>query len=68
MKQWITIAIAWIVSLFTFWKLGEKSGEKNEKLSKFQENEKTLAKAVNLRNNVDSNFDSVRKKWNRSKK
>lgn len=68
MKQWIAVAVAWIFSLFAFWKLGEKSGEKNEKLSKFHESEKTLAKAVDLRNNVDSNIDSVRKKWNRSKK
>ena len=67
MKQWIALIFAWVVSLFTFWKLGERNGEKNEKLSKFKENEKTLAKAVNLRNNVDSNVDGVRKKWKRSK-
>ena len=67
MKQWIALIFAWVVSLFTFWKLGERNGEKNEKLSNFKENEKTLAKAVNLRNNVDINVDGVRKKWKISK-
>lgn len=67
MIQWITIAVAWVASLFAFWKLGEKNGKKNEKISNLQESEKTLAKATLLRNNVDSNVDGVRKKWKRSK-
>lgn len=67
MKQWIAIVVAWIASLFTFWKIGESNGKKNEKLSKLQESEKVLAKAINLRNNVDSNVDVMRKKWKRSK-
>ena len=68
MKQYIAIFIAWIVSLFTFWKLGENNGKNKEKLSKHSETEKTLAKAVDLRNNVDMDVNSVRKKWKRSKK
>ena len=68
MKQWIAIICAWIASLFTFWKLGERDGEKNEKISKLQDAEKTLAKANSLRNNVDVDVDGVRKKWKRSKK
>lgn len=67
MKQYIAIFIAWIFSLFTFWKIGENNGKKNEKISNLKKSEKTLAKATNLRNNVDSNVDSVRKKWKRSK-
>lgn len=68
MTQWIAVILAWVASLFTFWKLGEKNGEKNEKISKLQDSEKILAKATSLRNNVDVDVDSVRKKWRRSKK
>lgn len=68
MKKWIAIISAWIVSLFTFWKLGEGSGKKDEKISILQGNEKVVANAVDLRNNVDMDVDGVRKKWKRSKK
>ena len=68
MKKWFAIISAWIVSLFTFWKLGERSGKKDEKLSNFQETEKSVANAVDFRNNVDRDIDGVRKKWKRSKK
>lgn len=68
MKQWIAIVCAWIVSLFTFWKLGEGSGKKDEKISILQESEKSVANAVDLRNNVDIDINGVRKKWKRSKK
>ena len=68
MKQWILIIASWIVSLFTFWKLGERSGKKDEKISILQESEKSVANAVNFRNNVDVDTDGVRKKWKRSKK
>jgi len=68
MKKWITIISAWIVSLFTFWKLGKESGKKDEKISVLQGNEKVVANAVDLRNNVDMDVDGVRKKWKRSKK
>lgn len=67
MKHWIAVFLAWVFSLFTFWKLGENNGKKNEKISKLNESEKTLAKAIYLRNNVDRNIDGVRKKWKRSK-
>lgn len=67
MKQYIAIFIAWIISLFTCWKIGENNGKKNEKISNLKKSEKTLAKATNLRNNVDSDVDGVRKKWKRSK-
>ena len=62
MIEYLIILFAWIISLFAFWKLGGK----DEKISKLQESEKTLAKANDLRNNVDRNVDSVRKKWKRS--
>ena len=68
MKQWLLIISAWIVSLFTFWKLGEKSGKKDEKISIIQESEKNVANAIKFRNNVDVDTDGVRKKWKRSKK
>jgi len=67
MKQYIAVFFAWIVSLFTFWKLGEHNGKQKENIKKSQEAEKNLAKATNLRNNVDSDVDGVRKKWKRSK-
>ena len=67
MKSFIYIVFAWIVSLFTFWKLGEKNGKDKEKISNLQKSEKTLAKAIDLRNNVDADIDGVRKKWKRSK-
>ena len=68
MKQWLLIISSWIVSLFTFWKLGERSGKKDEKISILQESEKSVANAVNFRNNVDVDIDGVRKKWKRSQK
>lgn len=68
MKQWLAIIFSWIVSLFTFWKLGEISGKKDEKLSILNESEKSVANAVNFRNNVDRDIDGVRKRWKRSKK
>ena len=68
MKKWVAIAFAWIVSLFTFWKLGENNGDKKAKIETLKETEKNVAKAIDLRNNVDSNVDGVRKKWKRSKK
>lgn len=68
MKKWLAIISAWIVSLFTFWKLGERSGKNDEKLSILHESEKSVANAVNFRNNVDRDIDGVRKKWKRSKK
>lgn len=68
MKKWVAIAFAWVVSLFTFWKLGENNGDKKAKIETLKETEKNVAKAIDLRNNVDSNVDGVRKKWKRSKK
>lgn len=68
MKKWLAITFAWIVSLFTFWKLGENNGDKKAKIETLKETEKNVAKAIDLRNNVDSNVDGVRKKWKRSKK
>ena len=68
MKKWVAIAFAWIVSLFTFWTLGENNGDKKAKIETLKETEKNVAKAIDLRNNVDSNVDGVRKKWKRSKK
>ena len=67
MKQYLAIFVAWVISLFTFWKIGENNGQKNEKISNLEKSEKTLAKATNLRNNVDNDVDGVRKKWKRSK-
>lgn len=68
MKRCLYIICAWIVSLFTFWKLGERSGKKDEKISILNESEKSVANAVNFRNNVDMDIDGVRKKWKRSNK
>lgn len=68
MKQYLAIFIAWLITLFAFWKMGENNGKNKEKLSKSQETEKTLAKAIDLRNNVDRDVDGVRRKWKRSKK
>lgn len=67
MKQWIAIISAWFLSVFVFWKLGEKNGRKDEKIETLKENEKNVAEAIDLRNNVDRNIDGLRKKWKRSK-
>lgn len=67
MKQWIAIISAWFLSSFVFWKLGEKNGIKDEKIETLKENEKNVAEAIDLRNNVDRNINGLRKKWKRSK-
>lgn len=68
MKQYIALFFGWIVSLFTFWKLGEHNGKQKESIKKSHETEKMLAKAIDLRNNVDRDVDGMRKKWKRSTK
>ena len=65
--SYVWLIILWSVGLFIVWKLGKNNGANDEKLSKSNESEKNLAKAVDLRNNVDRDIDGVRNKWKRSK-
>lgn len=56
MKQWLAVAIAWIVSLFAFWKLGEHNETQNAKIKTLENKQDSVVRGNNAGERASANW------------